>query len=221
MGIRPAVARRPGVFLTILLALLALLAAYWWWGPLPGDDRLLAVSAGMAKTGAPPRDTWTMTIGGVLCTDGAPVTIDAVDTETSGDVDVIGVQVLTMQPADIRASGFSSIIAVRGTPPDFTEEYADSDAVPGAYTDAVGTEVTEPCRSSRQPDDFESQSLLVLTRVGPQGGRLDDVRVTYSSWGRAQTTTDWQGSTVLCGVEQTTRGCPGMAVDEQGRSVTR
>lgn len=185
-----------------------LLGQLWLFGPLPGDGRLLAREDATISLGAPPREVWTATVGADLCTTGDPVTIDDVAAASDGDVREVTFQVLTMRSEDRREAGSGGYGTAAGTPPDFTEPYADADPLPGRYEPAIGAEVTAPCGSGAE--GAVEQTLLIVPTVGPAGGAITDVRVTHRSWGRGRPARGEIGLIEVCGVDQRTALCRGV-----------
>ncbi|QWC86225.1 hypothetical protein KLP28_05860 [Nocardioidaceae bacterium] len=197
---RPGTRRRRFLGLGVALAALASAAtAFWWWGPLPGDDRVLLAYAGLSASERPAgADPWTVTAGGALCTRGDGAVIEDVRIRTVGDVDARPV-LLTVSPADFGESGLVGIGTAAGSPPDFAEPYADADPVPGTYTEPVDREISA-CESSRAGSTGPTQDLLVVMSAGPGGGAVTRVEVDYSSWGRTRTASA-RTELVLCGSE--------------------
>lgn len=187
-------------------------AAVWFLAPLPGDGRVRLGFASQTLY-APPVDQWRASIGASVCTDGRPAEITGVDIDTLGDLEVAEVYLFTLTPEEIRRGGVGLFGSARGTPPGFEEPYADAGSYEGSFEDPIGRMVTTPCPDgsrSRAPTD-DQQSLVVVFDVGPEGGRVGEVEVSYASLGRTREVElerdDEELDVRLCGSQERGGGC--------------
>lgn len=180
-------------------------------GPGPGGDDvevggpLTVTSGGGGMAFYPPPGNpaqWVATQGSFkLCTDGEPVTLDAVRYRA------------TVEPLDVTgwlvsdATGpYSTFGSVLGSPPNFDEPYgAGDDSLTGQYTDQLtGAVIDDPCPSQGVRDGYSE--LLVEVRSGTTGVDIRRMWVDYTVDERRYTApVQWR--IIMCGTDAA-RGCP-------------